>query len=190
MVADIAAGTAFLEVVGRNAGKAQGIIKLSEGQQSGVGGDVRTVEFQADFGVELESEGSLFAVTNDGPIYKFETLLLTQYYFLHQWAAGSFTAGAPEPRSDSAQLDEAGIGDCVGAPFSPGIETTWITRNAPIYAVPMQLRLAHFDADNAKTQSYYREEGLSTTADEAEGQGCEPGDLTKRMAIPWQPGFR
>lgn len=130
------------------------------------------------------------SVTNDGPIYKFETLSLTQYFFLHQWAAGRFTAGEPEPRSYSAQLDGAGIGNCVGAPFSPGIETTWITRNAPIYAAPMQLKLAHFDGGNAKTQSYYREEGLSITADEAEGQGCEPGDLTKRMAIPWQSDFQ
>jgi hypothetical protein len=32
----------------------------------------------------------------------------------------------------------------------------------------MQLKLAHFDGGNAKTQSYYREEGLSITADEAE----------------------
>ena len=54
----------------------------------------------------------------------------------------------------------------------------------------MQLKLAHFDGGNAKTQSYYREEGLSITADEGEGQGCEPGDLTKRMAIPWQSDFQ
>jgi L-lysine 6-oxidase len=54
----------------------------------------------------------------------------------------------------------------------------------------MQLKLAHFDGGNAKTQSYYREEGLSITVDEAEGQGCEPGDLTKRMAIPWQSDFQ
>ncbi len=48
---DIATGAAFLEVVAADTGQVQGVIKLSEGQQSGVGGDVRTVEFQADFGV-------------------------------------------------------------------------------------------------------------------------------------------
>ena len=48
---DIASGTAFLEVVAGDTGQVQGVIKLSEGQQSGVGGDVRTVEFQTDFGV-------------------------------------------------------------------------------------------------------------------------------------------
>ena len=38
----------------------QGVIKLSEGQQSGVGGDGRTVEFQADFGVRTGVGGEPF----------------------------------------------------------------------------------------------------------------------------------
>lgn len=130
------------------------------------------------------------SVTNSGPIYKFETLSPTQYFFLRQWAVGKFTTDEP-PGGDAAdRLDEASVGNCVGAPFSPGIETTWIVRNAPIYDTPMHLRVAHFDGDNTRTQAYYRENGLSTTADEAEGQGCEPGDLTKRMAIPWQADFQ
>ena len=54
MVADVTAGTAFLEIVGSNSGKAQGIIQFSEGQQSGVGGDGSTAKLQLDFGVELE----------------------------------------------------------------------------------------------------------------------------------------
>lgn len=130
------------------------------------------------------------SVTNSGPIYKFETLSPTQYFFLHQWAVGSFVADRSEAVAYSDQLDEAGIGNCVGAPFSPGIETTWITRSAPIYRAPFRLKLAHFDGSSAQTQAYYCENGLSTRADEAEGQGCEPGDLTKRMAIPWQADFQ
>jgi hypothetical protein len=35
-------------------GKAQGIIRFSNGQESGVGSYSGTVKFQADFGVELE----------------------------------------------------------------------------------------------------------------------------------------
>ena len=130
------------------------------------------------------------SVTNTGPIYKFETLSATQYFFLHQWAVGKFVGGESESKAYSDQLDEASVGNCVGAPFSPGIETTWITRNAPIYMAPFQFKLAHFDGNNAQTQAYYREKGLSTTADVADGQGCEPGDLTKRMAIPWQADFQ
>ncbi len=129
------------------------------------------------------------SVTNIGPIYKFETLSATQYFFMNQWAEGKFVVGDGE-QSYSDQLDEAGVGNCVGAPFSPGIETTWITRNAPIYSAPFQFKLAHFNGDNSATEKYYREHGLSTVADEAEGHGCEPGDLTKRMAIPWQSDFQ
>ena len=50
-MSDVPTGAAFLDIVGSDIGKAQGVIQLSEGQQSGVGGDVRTVEFQTDFGV-------------------------------------------------------------------------------------------------------------------------------------------
>lgn len=126
------------------------------------------------------------SVTNEGPIYKFETLTATQYFFLHQWAEGKFSTGDADPAPLPQQLDEAAIGNCVGAPFSPGIETTWIVRNAPLYDAPFHLKLAHVEEG---LQKYYRQNGLSPTADEARGQGCEPGDLTKRMAIPWQADF-
>lgn len=130
------------------------------------------------------------SVTNQGPIYKFETLSATQYFFLHQWAVGKFRVGPAAPRPLAERLDEAHLGNCVGAPFSPGIETTWIMRNAPLYRAPFHLKLAHHDDGDAALQAYYRQHGLSTTADEAEGRGCEPGDLTKRMAIPWQADFQ
>ena len=54
VVSDIAAGTAFQEIAGSAMGKAQGIIRFSNGQESGVGSYSGTVKFQADFGVELE----------------------------------------------------------------------------------------------------------------------------------------
>lgn len=128
------------------------------------------------------------SVTNQGPIYKLETLSPTQYFFLHQWAEGKFERRRPEI-GPAEQLDMADTGNCVGAPFSPGIETTWIVRNARIYAAPLQVKLAHYDGDPVGLEDYYREHGLSMTADEARSEGCEPGDLTKRMAIPWQADF-
>ena len=67
MVEDIASGTAFLEVVLSDLGKAQGIIKLSKCKKTSVGGDGGTVKFQADFGIALESERDLFAVTHRVP---------------------------------------------------------------------------------------------------------------------------
>ena len=67
MVADVAAGAAFLEIVGGYGGKVQGVIQLSECQQSGVGGDGGTVKLQPDLGIELEPKRGLFAVTHQVP---------------------------------------------------------------------------------------------------------------------------
>ena len=64
VVSDVATGAAFLEIVGSNMGKAQGIIQLSNGQESGIGSDGGTVKLQTDFGVELEPERGFVAVTH------------------------------------------------------------------------------------------------------------------------------
>ena len=52
---------------GSNMGKAQGIIQLSNGQESGIGSDGGTVKLQTDFGVELEPERGFVAVTHQVP---------------------------------------------------------------------------------------------------------------------------
>ena len=57
VVADVAAGTAFLEIVGCYGDKVQGVIQFSEGQESGVGGDGGTMELQPNLRLELEVEG-------------------------------------------------------------------------------------------------------------------------------------
>ncbi len=63
MVSDVAAGTAFQEIVGGDGGQVQGIIQFSEGQESGIGGDGSAAKLQADFGIELEPERGFFAVS-------------------------------------------------------------------------------------------------------------------------------
>lgn len=125
-------------------------------------------------------------------IDKFSVLTDTQYYALQQWAKGKFSSNTPGltiPGIDP--LDEAAIGNCVGEPMCPGIEVTWNVRNPIIYDTPYVIKHRH-DA------AYYLKHGLSPGADECEpvswnapgiGLGCEPGDLTKRMAIPWQADF-
>jgi L-lysine 6-oxidase len=122
------------------------------------------------------------SVSND-LIDKFLTLTETQYFMLGQWAAGKFrvTADAP-PTPRVHTLDRASTGNCVGGPMCPGIEVTWSLRNPPLYAEPYQIK-QRFD------ETHYFKHGLSPTHDECEGGGCEPGDLTKRMAIPWQADF-
>lgn len=116
-------------------------------------------------------------------IDKFLTLTETQYFFLSQWAEGKFAVSTPPDQGIVLKLSEASLGNCVGGPFCPGIEVTWSTRNPKIYSDLYVLRHRH-------DEDWYRQHGLDPFEDEtADTQGCEPGDLTKRMAIPWQADF-
>lgn len=124
-------------------------------------------------------------------IYKFLTLTPTQYFFLHQWARGLFDPGtaAPDDHDGVIELDRQVLGNLVGGPFSPGIETTWIVRNALLYSKPFNIAIAHWTGSNADLEAFYDKNGLSLTSDPQNGDATEPGDLTKRMAIPWQADF-
>jgi L-lysine 6-oxidase len=125
---------------------------------------------------------------NNVDLEKFLTLNQTQYFLLSQWAAGRFVNEpecAPNPGADPPGADPAtvaAVGNCVGLPMCPGIEMTWSMQNPAIYAAPY--RIAQFGDEQR-----YRADGLTPSRDETEGGGCEPGDLTKRMAIPWQADF-
>ena len=117
---------------------------------------------------------------------KFLTLTRTQYFLLGQWAAGKFDNRECEAVSPVVQMDRASIGNCVGGPFCPGIEVTWSLYSKELYEAPYRIKHRH-DAD------FYRHNGLDPNENETDGQtsfqGCEPGDLTKRMATPWQSDF-
>jgi hypothetical protein len=107
---------------------------------------------------------------------KYLRLTDTQYFFLQQWAAGHFDlGGAPETHPGQA-LTRAVLENCVGGPFSPGIETGWIVRDPAIYAEPFRIR-----------PRLPTPEPLSLGFDPA--AGLEPGDLTRYMALPWQADF-
>jgi L-lysine 6-oxidase len=111
---------------------------------------------------------------------------------LRQWAAGQFAPDAPALAIPGVHaLDRASIGNCVGEPMCPGIEVTWSVRNPTVYRAPYEIKHRY-------DEMHYFADGLSWETDETEpldwadpvtGQGCEPGDLTKRMAIPWQADF-
>ncbi len=116
-------------------------------------------------------------------IDKFLTLTETQYFFLHQWAQGKFNVGRPPAQGEALEATRGSVGNCVGGPFCPGIEVTWSMRNPNIYNGAFQIKQRH-------DETWYFQHGLNPDEDEtASNQGCEPGDLTKRMAIPWQADF-
>ena len=103
---------------------------------------------------------------------KWMYLLETQYAILEQWAQGKFHDDwpPPPPKTDFKSisiadqpnaLDFASLSRCVGGPFFPGIEITYIARDKKLYSEPFRF----------------------------EATSIQPGDITKRMAVPWQADF-
>ncbi|XXY50161.1 LodA/GoxA family CTQ-dependent oxidase [Sorangium sp. So ce269] len=101
---------------------------------------------------------------------KWMTLLPSQYEILCRWAEGDFTPGErPTPRAglesypvdeQPEALDRAALERCVGGPFAPGIEMTYIAADRRSWAEPFRL-----------------------------SPSFGPGDVTKHMALPWQADF-
>lgn len=114
-----------------------------------------------------------------GPDGNFLTLTDTQLRMLRQWARGYFVTTPPEPLRRVDPLDRASVANCVGGPLDPGIEVTWSLRDPGIYEAPWRIKHRH-------PPNYYLKRGLSHDENEQDRKGCEPGDLTKRLATPWQ----
>jgi L-lysine 6-oxidase len=121
------------------------------------------------------------SVSNE-TIVKFLSLNDTQYFMLQQWANGNFVSNHNYETLPISKEDQASVGNCVGLPMCPGIEVTWSVQNPNIYSAP-------YIISDHKGKYGYQNTGLTPSRDECEGGGCEPGDLTKRMACPWQADF-
>ena len=115
-------------------------------------------------------------------IMKFLALDETQMFLLEQWANGNFVSDPNYKPYPVNAMDAASVGNCVGLPMCPGIEVTWNLQNPIIYAAPYAIK-------QYENEAYYFANGLTPSRDECQGGGCEPGDLTKRMACPWQADF-
>jgi hypothetical protein len=109
----------------------------------------------------------------------FFSLTKVQYAFLKAWADGRFKEDwpfgdvryAPIPDSNSITphgLDRAALEACVGGPFYPGIEVSWLIRERELYIAAFRLK----------------EIGL--------GIGpltFQAGFFSQQMALPWQADF-
>jgi len=160
----------------------------------GTGGQPNQLFSNEDFlnGIPLMPVNAGSNSVSNTLVDKFVDLSRTQYFFLEQWSKGKFTTGKSEDILGFSELDHADVGNCVGAPLCPGIEVTWSIKNPTIYDGPYKIKHKNqnpegkgkFDLD------YYKNNGLDPEWDETAppeefALGCEPGDLTKRMADPW-----
>ncbi len=101
------------------------------------------------------------------------TLSDWQYANMKSWAQGEFEddwgTGPADPvplellpvAQQPEALNRAAFEPCIGAPFYPGIEITFIARDPALWSGPCRI--------DAKTNS--------------------PGDITRHMALPWQSDF-
>jgi hypothetical protein len=121
----------------------------------------------------------------------------TQYAHLQRWSAGDFAddwPGAPpvapdfarlSPAEQVAHLERAALHDCLGGPFHPGIELTWVTRLPRIWKQAYRLNI--LPTDLPAKQNY----GASLTPDVCIGaggpfDGVAAGALTRFLGVPWQ----
>jgi hypothetical protein len=113
-----------------------------------------------------------------GTYVTWATLTPRQYEAMRRWAAGDFvddwphgTSPAKPPRKprigvmpvaeQPSALDRAALEPCIGAPFYPGIEITYIAEDPKLWAGPGRI----------------------------DWRTLEPGDVTRYMALPWQADF-
>jgi hypothetical protein len=109
-----------------------------------------------------------------------------QYALLQQWADGAFDThgwtGAPPAIPNEAPaspngLDQAAVENCVGGPFYPGIEVSWLVRVKDLYLEPFRLRAPNEPAEEAP---------VSFTVGALR---FGPGFFSQQMAQPWQADF-
>jgi hypothetical protein len=109
----------------------------------------------------------------------FLSLTKVQYALLKAWAEGRFkedwTFGdvtyapipAPSPVTPHG-LDCAALENCVGGPFYPGIETSWLIRRPELYAAAFRLKESGFAIGPLAFQA---------------------GFFSQQMALPWHADF-
>lgn len=120
----------------------------------------------------------------------------TQYDHLARWARGEFEddwRGLPAspafddlpPAEQVAHLERAPLHECLGGPFHPGIELTWVMRRASLWRAPYRLNLL---PEGEATRQGFGEE-LTPAVCLGEGgplTAAGPGALTRWLGVPWQ----
>jgi hypothetical protein len=118
----------------------------------------------------------------------FLSLTRIQYAILREWANENFNDDWPgseptfAPKSDPSpdDLDRAAVENCVGGPFYPGIEVSWLIRVKDLYSEPFRLKIPPQPEDLSVPQSPPLIVGTLK---------FRPGFFSQQMALPWQADF-
>jgi L-Lysine epsilon oxidase N-terminal/L-lysine epsilon oxidase C-terminal domain len=119
---------------------------------------------------------------------------ITQYFFLQQWNAGLATSNPAPTLGSGEYLDRAVLVNCLGGRFSPGIDLTFIVRQPDLYVPnwqtsgtgPFRIYPKPLDYNAAQAGQPFLSEGYVPIHS---GPGCEPGDTSKFMAVPWHTDY-
>lgn len=110
-----------------------------------------------------------------------------QYALLGQWAKGEFNSDWPGREPDipvpgditPQGLDEAALENCVGGPFYPGIEVSWLVRRPELYSEPFRFKVPSAPETDQTSGSALKVGALE----------FGPGFFSQQMAQPWQADF-
>lgn len=118
----------------------------------------------------------------------------TQFFYLQRWDAKAAT-GKPIELNAGEQLDKAALVAGLGGRFSPGIDMTYICRQPNLYVTKWQTsgtgpfrinpKPIHYDKVGKAPFLSLGWIPLRPTS----GDGLEPGDISKFMAIPWHADY-
>jgi hypothetical protein len=127
----------------------------------------------------------------------FLVLRRTQYFFLQRWneGHGNFLPGSGPAFGPGERLDKTVLVDCLGGRFSPGIDLTFVVREPSLYvsdwttsgAGPFRVRAKKLDYPAATNDKPLLTGGYVPR--HVDGDGLEPGDLSKWMAVPWHTDY-
>jgi hypothetical protein len=117
----------------------------------------------------------------------FLSLTRIQYALLNEWAQGNFFDDWPgtEPKTSPKaaptpdDLDFSAVENCVGGPFYPGIEVSWLIREKSLYSEPFRLKVPPPPEDPNSPQAPLAVGALH----------FQPGFFGQQMALPWQADF-
>ena len=129
------------------------------------------------------------ALGGGNPTFRsFLSLTRIQFAILEQWAADNFSddwpgsepAVVPKASPTPDDLDIAAVENCVGGPFYPGIEVSWIIRAKELFSEPFRLNIPREPEDPKQPASAPLTVGALN---------FRPGFFSQQMALPWQADF-